>query len=563
MPFLGLFRVSVEADRCTMPKKGDKSAMIREASTPSNPIEAHGIWAPGIVLMRSVSFKTKALLISLIFLVPMCGLLAWQLSNQAQQALQERMNSTREHVEIAYSTVAWAYDKEAKGQLSKTEAQQLAAEALSKLRYSGSEYFWINDMQPVVVMHPIKPELNGKDVGGLKDPNGLALFKAFVDEVASHEQGFVTYLWPKPGKDEPVEKISYVKGFKPWGWVIGSGIYIDDLRDAQRGRRVLVIGVLATALLLATYIFIAFYKVNKGGLEVISRHLNELSEGDLRNKPSSPWGKDEPAMLIIELQRLYESMHELIRSVRHSAGELNTAAQEIASASTDLSARTEAAAASLEEQAASMEEIGSTVGTTAERAQNASLFSGKNAEVAERGGAVIGEVVHTMRDINASSSKIGDIIGVIDAIAFQTNILALNAAVEAARAGEAGRGFAVVASEVRNLAQRSAEAAREIKSLITESVATVESGTRVVEQAGSTMVNVVDNAKQVNALLNEIAVAAKEQASGVAQVVQAIQSLDQDTQQNSALVEETNAAAEALRAQADLLMQEIARFRVS
>jgi len=529
----------------------------------SNPIEAYGIWAPGIVLMRGVNFKTKALVISLVFLVPMCGLLFWLLKSQSDQALQERMNATREHVEIAHGTLVWAYEKESSGQLARAEAQKLASQAIGKLRYSGSEYFWINDMQPVVVMHPIKPDLDGKNVGDLKDPNGLALFKAFVDEVARHEQGFVPYLWPKPGKEQPVEKLSYVKGFKPWGWIVGSGIYIDDLRDAQRHRLILVLGVLVAALAVAAYVFVTFYKVNKGGLEVVSRHLNELSDGDLRNKPNEPWGKDEPAMLILDLHKLYDSMYELIRRVRHSARELNVTAKEIAAASTDLSARTEAAAASLEEQAASMEEIGSTVSSTAEQAHTASRFAGENAQVAEQGGAVIGQVVQTMRDINDSSARISDIIGVIDGIAFQTNILALNAAVEAARAGEAGRGFAVVATEVRNLAQRSAEAAREIKSLITASVEQVGNGTEVVEKAGATMRDVVTNARQINTYLTEIATAAREQAVGVEQVVQSIQALDHDTQQNSALVEETNAAAEALRSQAETLTHEIARFKVA
>ena len=528
----------------------------------SSPLQAHGLWAPGIVFMRNVSFATKALVISLAFLIPMCGLSLWQLQTHAAGMLEARQDSTREHVEIAHGVLQWAYARETSGELSRADAQKLAIAAISKMRYSGSEYFWINDMRAYIVMHPIKPELDGQDGSGIKDPTGQAVFKAFADEVAAHGQGFVHYLWPKPGKDQPVEKLSYVKGFEPWGWVLGSGIYIDDLRDAQLHREIVVSGVLLASMAIALYIFIAFYKVNSGGLRVISRHLTEIAEGDLRHKPSEPWGRDEPAALIHDLHKLYDAMYELIRRVRHSARELNTTAQEIASASTDLSARTEAAAASLEEQAAAMEQLGSTVSATADRTHAASIFSGENASVAEQGGAVIGQVVSTMRLIHASSSRISDIIGVIDGIAFQTNILALNAAVEAARAGEAGRGFAVVATEVRSLAQRSAEAAREIKGLITESVDQVESGTTVVEDAGQTMVSVVANARQVNGFLNEIASAAREQATGVSQVVQAIQGLDHDTQQNSALVEQTNAAAEALRHQADLLMEEIANFRV-
>jgi methyl-accepting chemotaxis protein len=256
-------------------------------------------------------------------------------------------------------------------------------------------------------------------------------------------------------------------------------------------------------------------------------------------------------------------LYELIRRVRHSARELNTTAQEIASASMDLSARTEAAAAALEEQAATMEQLGHTIGTTAERSRQAYQFSNENADVAASGESAMAGLVTMMHAIQGSSGKIGDIIGVIDGIAFQTNILALNAAVEAARAGEAGRGFAVVASEVRTLAKRTSEAAREIKDLITASVTEVDNGVGVVNEAGQTMVNVLANARQVNSFISDISTATREQAGGAVQVVAAIKSLDSDTQQNSALVEETTAAAESLRQQADVLMAEIANFRVA
>jgi methyl-accepting chemotaxis protein len=333
--------------------------------------------------------------------------------------------------------------------------------------------------------------------------------------------------------------------------------------DGMVGDRTVVTIVLVLGLLLAAYFFMCFYRVSSGGYALMTLHLKEVAEGDLRNKPNPPWGTDEAAFVIADLLKTYDSLHRLIRQVRHGARELHTASNEIAAASTDLAARTEASAAALEEQSSAMEEIGSTVGNTAENAQAAALFAGENAIVAETGGRVIGEVVATMNEIHSSSAKINDIIGVIDGIAFQTNILALNAAVEAARAGEAGRGFAVVASEVRSLAQRSAGAAREIKGLITASVNKVESGTRVVEQAGFTMGEVVSNAKQINQYLSDIAVSAREQASGVEQVAQSIQELDRSTQQNAALVEETTSAAAALRHQAEVLQQEIANFRVA
>ncbi|MEY3124111.1 MAG: hypothetical protein RLZZ573_631 [Pseudomonadota bacterium] len=330
----------------------------------------------------------------------------------------------------------------------------------------------------------------------------------------------------------------------------------------MRTRSLTTISILVVGMLLATYFFYCFYLVSGGGMRLISRHLREVSEGDLRRIPNQPLGIDEPAKVLLDLRVAYDALHMLIRKVRHSARALHAASGEISEASLELSARTEAAAANLEEQASAMEEISSTVKATADRAQMASSFATENAHVAAKGGKVFDEVVVTMREIHTSSSKINDIIGVIDGIAFQTNILALNAAVEAARAGESGRGFAVVASEVRSLAGRSADAAREIKSLIAASVDKVENGTRVVEEAGKTMLQVVDNASQINQFLTEISNACREQAQGVEEVGRAIQALDNGTQQNAALVEETASAAAALTSQADILQGEIANFRV-
>jgi methyl-accepting chemotaxis protein len=325
----------------------------------------------------------------------------------------------------------------------------------------------------------------------------------------------------------------------------------------------LTIAVLVVTIFLATYFFYTFFLVTRGGLRLISQHLQEMADGDLRRAPSQPWGRDEPAAVIVDLRKAYDSLHLLIRKVRHSARDLTGTSGEIALASMDLSARTESAAAALEQQAATMEEIGSSVSMMAENSQSAAGLARENADVAQKGGIVIRDVVNVMGAINGSSQKIGDIISVIDGIAFQTNILALNAAVEAARAGEQGRGFAVVASEVRVLAQRSAAAAKEIKDLISASLVNVEKGAQVVSSAGLTMDEILGNAKRINDLLSEIAVGSREQADGVAQSVAAIQLLEQNTQQNAALVEETSAAAGALRDQSDGLMREIANFRVA
>lgn len=332
--------------------------------------------------------------------------------------------------------------------------------------------------------------------------------------------------------------------------------------DAIKHRLVWIGVVVFVAFLLAFYLFYSFFMVTRGGLRLISQHLQEMALGDLRRPPGQPWGSDEPAKVILDLRQAYDALHLLILKVRHSAGELHEASDEISCASLDLQGRTESAASTLEEQSATMEQISKGVGATAERAVMAATFAAENANVAEKGGKMFSEVISTMREIQTSSTKINDIIGVIDGIAFQTNILALNAAVESARAGEAGRGFAVVASEVRLLAKRSASAAHEIKALISTSVDKITSGTLAVEEAGQTMGEVVANARQINVFVSDISVSAREQAVGLEQAGQAIHELDRNTQQNAALVEQTTAAAGTLRQQADALQAELANFQV-
>ncbi len=296
-------------------------------------------------------------------------------------------------------------------------------------------------------------------------------------------------------------------------------------------------------------------------LDEAQQLASAIAQGNL-TRPIQREGKDETAALMRALGDMQASLARIVGEVRSSTDSIGTASQQIATGNQDLSSRTEQAASSLQETAASMEQLTSTVRQSADAARQATQMAVANAEVAVRGGQVVGQVVTTMDEINHSSKKIGDIIGVIDGIAFQTNILALNAAVEAARAGEQGRGFAVVAAEVRSLAQRSAQAAKEIKGLIETSVGKVEDGSRLVAQAGSTIGEIVANAEKVSAFISDITTAAGEQSDGIGQVNVAVTQLDQMTQQNAALVEESAAAAESLKDQASRLADAVRFFRL-
>jgi methyl-accepting chemotaxis protein len=518
-----------------------------------------------MIKLHSFSVSRRLALLTGISLISISLLVALLLVSERSLIMQERQLGVQQGVESAHSLIAHFHAQVAAGKMTDDAAKEAAKAAIKTLRYSGSEYFWINDMHPTMVMHPIKPELDGKDLTENKDPAGTHLFVEFTRTVKANGSGFVWYLWPKPGSETPVQKVSFVKGFEPWGWVIGSGVYVDNV-DAVVSKRMGLAGastVVLALVLVAISVLITRSVLDQLGAEpvVAAALTHRMAQGDLTVNIELKPG--DTSSLLYSIREMRDGFASLVGSVRDGSLGVAQASAEIAQGDMDLSARTEHQASALEQTSASMQELNSTVHRNADSARQANQLALSASEVAIKGGAVVSQVVDTMHGINESSHRISDIISVIDGIAFQTNILALNAAVEAARAGEQGRGFAVVATEVRSLAGRSAEAAREIKTLISASVERVEAGTAQVNQAGETMRDVVASIKRVTDIMAEITAASNEQALGVAQVGEAVSTLDQATQQNAALVEEMASAAAQLKSLADSLVNTVSVFTLA
>jgi methyl-accepting chemotaxis protein len=489
------------------------------------------------------------------------GIAAALLLNLRSTLLEEKELKTRHVVETAYGVVEHFYNLSKEGKLSANEAKSTAVTILKGLRYEKEEYFWINDMRPYMVMHPYKPELDGKDLSGFTDPKGNKLFVNFVEKVKSQKAGFVHYLWPKPGMKEPVPKISYVQGFEPWGWVIGSGIYIDDVNQAFWSRvwlyALLIMGIIGG---ICAVSWVVAHGLNNGLMAVLSA-TGKAEGGDLTARVALD-SRDELGQMGQALNRMLEGFHDSMQQVQQAANHTASASQQLAAGGEQLSSGAQEQASSLEETAASLEEMTSTVKQNADNARQANQLAVSAREGAEKGGTVVKKAVASMEMITRSSKQIAEIIITIDEIAFQTNLLALNAAVEAARAGEQGRGFAVVASEVRALAQRSAAASKEIKALITDSVGKVEEGARLVNESGENLMGIVGGVKKVADLIAEITAASQEQAQGIVQVNKAVMQMDTVTQQNAAQTEELNSTAQTLAAQAEELSAQVARFKL-
>ena len=385
--------------------------------------------------------------------------------------------------------------------------------------------------------------------------------EAFLNTLASAPDGYVRRAFATLGSAQDDRWVVMRKTKTGTGWLVAEVSERESMAQYWVNMEI-IWGLLGlTTLLLGGGLFLLIRRTVSQPLRELTVAVTAVAQGDL-TQVFQTRRRDEIGVLIVGVEGMRQRYLQALSQVRSSVDSVSTASAEIATGNQDLSVRTEQTASNLQRTAASMEQLTATVKQSADASRQANQLAASAAEVAARGGTVVGEVVTTMNDINQSSRKIADIIGVIDGIAFQTNILALNAAVEAARAGEQGRGFAVVASEVRSLAQRSAEAAREIKTLIGASVEKVESGSRLVQNAGLTMDEIVGSVKRVSDIIGEITAAAAEQSDGISEVNIAISQLDQMTQQNAALVEESAAAAESLREQAQRLADAVAVFKL-
>lgn len=550
--------------------------------------------------MKNLSIGKKIYVVtSVLCLIFVCSMI-WLYTGYSKQIKQGRKQELVAAVETAWGVIDH-YAKAVNQGMSLEDAQTAAKNTVQTLRYEGDIYFWINDSQPKMIMHPIKPALNGKDISGSKDPDGKRLFVEMVKITQTKGAGFVDYQWPKPGKDAPQPKISYVKKHPTWGWIVGSGMYVDDLDAEINSIFYSVLAVLLTVTLLAAFlIYFLSRSITTPMHEAVSM-LGELEDGHLSTRLEMDQ-KDEIGQMANTMDRFANSLQNEVIHCLHklASGDLQfeitprdtqdevrgslkrlevdlnnimsaiqAAGHQIAAGSTSvadfsqsLSQGATESAASLEEISSSLNEMSGQTNLNADNASQVNLLSSEAKQAAETGNERMEQMVSAMEEISDAGQSINKIIKVIDEIAFQTNLLALNAAVEAARAGQHGKGFAVVAEEVRNLAARSAKAAQETADLIAGSVEKTDRGAEIAKHTADALESINDRISKVSDLAEEIAAASKEQAEGISQINQGLGQIDQVIQQNTATAEESAAAAEELSGQADQLLNMLTRFKL-
>ena len=443
-----------------------------------------------------------------------------------------------------------------------TKLMQEFKQTIRGMKIAQTGYFYVLDAKPgstlgTALVHPTR---EGSSLLDVTDANGAS----FVKDMLQRKSGELTYAWVNKelSETQPRDKTVVFRSVDDLNWLICGGSYVDEFTAGARRVRNMVLGMAAALLVvMAVVAYLAIRQLVSRPLREVEQAAEAIAGGDLTVRLHST-RTDEVGRLVGAINAVGINLTQLVESVRRNSESLAVASSQIAQGNQDLSTRTESQAAALEQTSSAMQQLGATVQENASFAQDGDQRARDASRVAQKSGEVMGQVALTMKDISTASRRIADITSIIDGLAFQTNILALNAAVESARAGEAGRGFAVVATEVRSLAARSADAAKEIKSLIAESVSRVEAGSALVDQAGQTMTELGHSIRQVTEVMASISQASQEQATGVGEVGTAVAQMDESTQQNSALVEEMAAAANSLRGQAQTLVTSVSMFKL-
>jgi methyl-accepting chemotaxis protein len=538
-----------------------------------------------------MSLRGKLTAMTLATIAALAVLFTVLLINGKSQMMADRQVKVRNLVEVAHTTAAF-YEKEAKeGRMTMDEAKKGAIGAIRNMRYDKVEYFWINNLEDLMVMHPIKPELEGKKLDQLKDKNGKFLFLEFNKVVTSQGAGFVDYLWPKPGAEEGVQKISYVMGFQPWGWVIGSGIYVDDV-DAQF--RTDAIKLLLWGIGIGGFVAISLLLLSRniigtlgGDPSVATAVTKRIAAGDLVTPVDcSSAGQDS---LLGNISNMQTTLRSMIGTITSNAEQVSSSAKQLLHASEEVADRARQQSDAASSMAAAVEEMAVSIDQVKENAEEAHGISQEAGILSQDGAKVIHGAATEMRkiseavqssseiieDLGSQSDQITSIVNTIKEIADQTNLLALNAAIEAARAGEQGRGFAVVADEVRKLAERTSMSTTEIAGMVSKiqngtrsavtsmqsGVSQVSNGVELANQAGDSINRIRDGAERVTQVVNSISDSIREQSAAGNQIAQKLETIAQMSEESAIAVTHTADAARHLQTLSASLHQAVAQFK--